>query len=686
MVKERDEQMTEAEENEREDKKRRRRERWEKFKRRASALFTVVLVLSVIGGGGASYYFLGECEWPLTKKTCEPKEPPTPVPSVRADNFGESCLEDKAAQTFCIRVRYATTRQVSFFRNEQTAQLEPKFDTEKSERIHYGSGDVAVPKKFAKRDSAGKLIVKPKFPLDSPTDVLETISKSDSFRTAQEKGTRVGLTTLSARNGATSEDERLTFLASLKEDVQQSSSKSVMLYVHGFNQTFDQATLTAAQIALDMSYATEDDKNLREIETADLAYGVPVIFSWPNSESFVAYGIDRENVAASAPDFANLLDLLIDEVGAQQVNIIVHSMGNRLFINGIIEYAKQYLSTSDGSANLRIIHAAADLNHREYLKAMRVFEDALKTNGKTNLQPRVTIYASKNDTALRASRGLVEAALRCRLGKISSWCPIINFPKEFGDRYNAVDASGFVLYDTLPENSSFTDRLGNTIFKDFGHSYFENAPQILADAGCEFANLGPSSKPRALKEVYRKEYLFGKAPYWQISLPDGELRCKAVEFETFDKCESSPELYPEICGDTEVVPDPTSEPLIQQISTIIYFDLMSAKLRDDSKAMLSQYVSQLKQGDIRRISIIAYTDTAGELPYNDDLSLRRALVVSSYLENSGIESSLIDASGGGEVQIRENNASNKGDGVRAAENRRAEVTAEITLQPHLGDE
>lgn len=673
MAKERDEEMIEAEEKAREEKRRKRRERWERFKRRASALFTVALLLAVIGGS-VSYYFLGECDWLLTKKLCKSEEPPTPPPSVRADSFGESCLQDDTEQTFCIRVRYATTRQVNFVYNEQTNQLEPQFHTEKSERVRYGFGDVAVPKKFAKRDSAGKLIVKPKFSPGSSTGVLETISKNDSFRTAQEKGTRVGLTTLSAQNGATSEDEQLAFLSSLKEDVQNSASKSVMLYVHGFNQTFDQATLTAAQIAVDMSYSTEDDRISREIETADLAYGVPVIFSWPNSESFVAYGIDRENVAASAPDFAKLLDLLIDEVGARQVNIIIHSMGNRLFINGLRNYAERYVATASGHPELRIIHAAADLNHREYLNAMRKFEDSLLASNKANLRPYVTVYASRNDTALRASRVAINAGLRCRLGKISNWCPIINFPKRFEGRYNAIDASGFVLYDTIPEDASFTDEVANAIFKDYGHSYFENAPQILADTGCEFARLGPSTKPRALKKVHRREFLFGKAPYWQISLTDGEFRCKAVEFETFDKCENDSDLYPEICN-----PAPPIEPNSNTVSATVYFDLMSAKLSEQARNRLASLVADRGIDEIVSISILGYTDTAGERPYNDDLSYRRAAVVKSFFVNLGVASEKVTASGFGEVSPEFNYAPDKEDGVRAQENRRAEVAIEIIV-------
>jgi len=95
----------------------------------------------------------------------------------------------------------------------------------------------------------------------------------------------------------------------------------------------------------------------------------------------------------------------------------------------------------------------------------------------------------------------------------------------------------------------------------------------------------------------------------------------------------------------------------------------------------------LEESGLRGISVIAFTDTAGELPYNKELATRRALVVKSYLVNAGVDSALIEANGNGEVLDVENFATDKRDGVRAAENRRAEVTANIIIVPQsLGDE
>ena len=210
----------------------------------------IVLVLLLAGIGTFGYFNNWFCSLgfsAICKNITDPEGDERvvsgPPPSVRADNFGESCFSDQQEDSFCIRVKYVTPRALKYITNPETAESEPVFSTEKSEKLSFGFGDIALPKKFAKRDSDGNPIVVPKYSEDSPEGVLEKIDRNNSLRKSAEKGNRVGLTTLSAVNGASDEDEKAAFLASLNNEINANPNKSVLLYIHGFNQTFDQAVV-----------------------------------------------------------------------------------------------------------------------------------------------------------------------------------------------------------------------------------------------------------------------------------------------------------------------------------------------------------------------------------------------------------------------------------------------------------
>ncbi|WP_425051032.1 alpha/beta hydrolase [Psychromarinibacter sp. S121] len=89
-------------------------------------------------------------------------------------------------------------------------------------------------------------------------------------------------------------------------------SREAIIYVHGFNNTFDEGVLRLAQLAADFNI-----------------HAVPVHYSWPSAGKLFGYAYDRDS-ALFARDG---LDRLITEVqlsGARTIVIVAHSMGSQL--------------------------------------------------------------------------------------------------------------------------------------------------------------------------------------------------------------------------------------------------------------------------------------------------------------------------------------------------------------------
>lgn len=103
------------------------------------------------------------------------------------------------------------------------------------------------------------------------------------------------------------------FAARAQGALNRSSKKEVLLFVHGYNVGFADAVSRAAQIAYDLKFE-----------------GLPALYSWPSEGSVPEYMVDETNVTWSRPRFAQFLSIVRENLGAETIHIIAHSMGNRL--------------------------------------------------------------------------------------------------------------------------------------------------------------------------------------------------------------------------------------------------------------------------------------------------------------------------------------------------------------------
>ena len=101
----------------------------------------------------------------------------------------------------------------------------------------------------------------------------------------------------------------------------------------------------------------------------------------------------------------------------------------------------------------------------------------------------------------------------------------------------------------------------------------------------------------------------------------------------------------------------------------ILFPFNSTEILPDGRANLQQLASSLEKYPNSDILIVGHTDSVGTDAYNLDLSQRRAMAASSYLQTLGVPADRLHAVGKGETEPIQPNDTDAG----RAQNRRVEV-------------
>jgi len=171
--------------------------------------------------------------------------------------------------------------------------------------------------------------------------------------------------------------EREPFVAELRGAMEKADVPEALVFIHGFNVTFEEAAERAAQVAFDLEFQ-----------------GVPMVFSWPSRGNPLLYSRDENDIEWAIPHFEEFLRLALGESGARTVHVIAHSMGNRALARALCSLQAQ--AGANGGANLRqIVFAAPDIDRETFVDLARRFQGTAE---------RFTLYGSSNDRALRMSK------------------------------------------------------------------------------------------------------------------------------------------------------------------------------------------------------------------------------------------------------------------------------------------
>jgi outer membrane protein OmpA-like peptidoglycan-associated protein len=102
----------------------------------------------------------------------------------------------------------------------------------------------------------------------------------------------------------------------------------------------------------------------------------------------------------------------------------------------------------------------------------------------------------------------------------------------------------------------------------------------------------------------------------------------------------------------------------------LYFILGSDRLTPESVIAYRSAFDDIKQRPVYQVEVIGYTDTLGDLPYNQALSLSRAKAIRAVLVRDGVDSGAISVVGRGKLDPLVPTA----DQVAEPRNRRVEIT------------
>ncbi|MDM8166937.1 TRAP transporter substrate-binding protein DctP [Roseovarius sp.] len=148
----------------------------------------------------------------------------------------------------------------------------------------------------------------------------------------------------------------------------QDTGGQVLIHVHGYRNTFDDAVRAGLAFSRDA-----------EIE------GVVIVWSWPSAGAFKSYLFDEESIVISEPLFSSFVIDLATTDGVEQVDFVAHSMGSRLLAN---------LMRDEWIGQPSAVALAAPDVSRHFLKqAVQTAQSAA-----------VTLLATEGDLALLASR------------------------------------------------------------------------------------------------------------------------------------------------------------------------------------------------------------------------------------------------------------------------------------------
>ena len=175
-----------------------------------------------------------------------------------------------------------------------------------------------------------------------------------------------------------------SFNAAISAMARSTGRKRVLVFVHGYNNRFDEAVYRLAQIVQDLK-----------------APVIPVLFSWPSRglTQLSAYKDDFDSANYSRGDLRRLLRVIALNRDVDEVTVLCHSMG--------CWPALEALEAKDKVRNVLLVAPDVDVH---------AFRTEIRRLGSS--RPHIALFVAQDDQALKLSR-LVWGG-KPRLGDASS--------------------------------------------------------------------------------------------------------------------------------------------------------------------------------------------------------------------------------------------------------------------------
>lgn len=236
----------------------------------------------------------------------------------------------------------------------------------------------------------------------------------------------------------------------------RNEDRMALIYLHGFNVTFEEAALRAAQLGCDLGIR-----------------GITAFYSWPSKGTLFGYEADGAAIEASEDFIAEFFAAFAAQSGSERVHVIAHSMGNR----GLIRAIHRILGQAERTSNVKfgqIFLAAPDIDTELFTKLADCYP---------RVSQRTTLYICDKDKALKSS-GILH-----------------DFPR-----------AGFTPPVTVVPGID-TIEVSNIDLTWLGHGFFANARDVLHDMHDLIMHNNPPYRRMGL----RRNDVAGKASgYWTI--------------------------------------------------------------------------------------------------------------------------------------------------------------------------
>lgn len=248
----------------------------------------------------------------------------------------------------------------------------------------------------------------------------------------------------------------------LSKKLEEVKSKEIILFVHGYNNNFTDASLALA----DIWHFTG-------------RHGVPIVYTWPAaSGGLFGYFKDREAGEFTIFHLKEFIRMISKHNGVENIHIIAHSRGTDITTTAlrelIIESRAAGISPREKYKIANLILAAPDMDFGVVSQRL-IAEQIGPAFG------QISVYMNKNDGALGISQKLMSGL---RFGRAQSGS-LSDDEREIFSRV---------------KNVNFINVEGVRGF--LGHSYFRSHPGVLSDISVAITQkIAPGSSKRPLKQL-----------------------------------------------------------------------------------------------------------------------------------------------------------------------------------------
>ena len=219
--------------------------------------------------------------------------------------------------------------------------------------------------------------------------------------------------------------DRKDYFGKMSGFIDSSADKRMLVFVHGYNMTFEKAARRMAQVVSDLDFD-----------------GCSVFYSWPSRGKVSGYPADETSVRWSEKNLKGFLEEVAVKSGAESIFLMAHSMGNRAVTGAFLELIKERPRLE--SRFRALLLTAPDIDAEIF---RRDIAESLMQSG-----AHITIYASSRDKALELSKR------------------IHGFPRVGGVDDVPLIVPGIETIDASSVDTSF-----------LGHSYYNGSRPVLSD-------------------------------------------------------------------------------------------------------------------------------------------------------------------------------------------------------------